>query len=62
MSRGPGTPCSQAAYHLWASTIAADRAAAARLCLGCIMLQACGQQAVTRKETSGVWGGRDYGP
>lgn len=64
MSKGSpgGTPCSNNDYTLWTSAIAADRAAAARACTGCTVLQSCGQQAVARRETSGVWGAKDYGP
>jgi hypothetical protein len=56
MSRGPATPCARAGYHLWASTIAAERQTAARLCRDCPILQACGQQADRNRETSGIWG------
>ena len=58
-ARGPATPCTTRGYHLWASTVAPDRATAARLCRDCPVLQSCGQQADSRRETSGVWGGRD---
>jgi hypothetical protein len=51
MSRGPATPCSRRSYDLWASTLAAERAQAARLCGDCTILQACGQQADCNRET-----------
>jgi hypothetical protein len=64
MSRGsgPGTPCSRTDFSLWTSALATDRLTATKLCAGCTILQSCGQQAVANKTTSGVWGGRDYGP
>ena len=58
-ARGPATPCATRGFHLWCSALAADRAAAVKLCRDCPVLQSCGQQADTRKETFGVWGGRD---
>jgi len=44
---------------LWISEDEGDRAEAARLCLRCPAITECGIGAIQRKETFGVWGGRD---
>ncbi|MER6103600.1 WhiB family transcriptional regulator [Streptomyces sp. NPDC001832] len=42
---------------LWASTLPADQAEAARICRGCPLRPACTDHALTTGEQHGTWGG-----
>ncbi|MFC9753002.1 WhiB family transcriptional regulator [Streptomyces sp. NPDC056921] len=42
---------------LWASTLPADHAEAARICQGCPLRLACADHALNRPEERGTWGG-----
>jgi Transcription factor WhiB len=44
---------------LWLSDHEAERAEAAKLCVGCPVIEPCGQAATARRERFGVWGGVD---
>lgn len=46
----------------WLSDDPRLRAMAARWCTGCPVMSECGAAAEERKETFGVWGGRDRTP
>jgi hypothetical protein len=53
--------CSDATLSkLWTSDHEAERAEAARLCIGCPLLAECRHAADARDERWHVWGGRDY--
>jgi Transcription factor WhiB len=61
-SQGLRTHCSDAGAELWLSDSEADRAEAARLCIGCPVLAECGAAAAAHGEKFGVWGGVDRSP
>ena len=45
--------------HLWTSEDSQDRALAIKLCRGCPILKVCDEVASIRRESFGVWAGRD---
>jgi hypothetical protein len=51
--------CSDAGSWLWLSEDPADRAEAARRCVGCVVFEPCGTAAEARQERFGTWSGRD---
>ena len=60
-AQGLRTHCSDAgASELWLSEHEGERAQAARLCIGCPVIQPCGEAAQANDERWHVWGGRDY--
>jgi hypothetical protein len=59
-SQGLRTHCSDAGSELWLSESEAERAHAARLCIGCPVLAECGAAATANGERWGVWGGKDF--
>ena len=59
-AQGLRTHCSDpGGRHLWLSEDLAERAEAARLCIGFPVQLECWDVAVARRETWGVWGGVD---
>ena len=61
LDRGLRPPCAPPAPDWWLSDDPGDRAAAARLCTGCPVLDACAAAADENGEVFGVWAGRDRG-
>jgi hypothetical protein len=60
-SQGLRTHCSDAASkHLWLYEDPAERAQAARLCIGCPVQLECWSAANARGERFGTWGGMDF--
>lgn len=53
------TPC-QNDPEIWVSDFAESRREAARLCIGCPRITACGLEAMENLEAHGVWGGMDF--
>jgi hypothetical protein len=59
--RGDRPRCSDPVHHtLWTSEDQHDREIAAAWCVGCNVLQLCGDAAVERDERWGVWASKDY--
>jgi hypothetical protein len=59
-SRGLRPYCSDpGAEWLWLSEHEAERAEAARLCRGCLVIDPCGDAAEANQERWGVWAGVD---
>ena len=46
-------------HHLWTSDKPDERARAAELCLGCLVLQPCAESAEELEERFHVWAGTD---
>ena len=58
---GQPPPCAAGGGDRWLSDNPADRAEAARLCVGCTVLGLCGEYADAAREAFGVWAARDRG-
>lgn len=59
-ARGERTHCSDVGTAgLWLSESEGDRREAEALCIGCPVIEPCGQSAEARQERWGVWGGKD---
>ena len=62
-AQGLRTHCSNPGKeHLWLSDVAAERALAAQLCGGCLVIGPCLEAARANRERFGVFGGVDMTP